>query len=444
MANFPFDPRGYMNMWGEFLSKQTPKAKIGAGASKGFANARPIDIKSITGKASNATDDILSALFAKGRTAGLGGIAQEVGVGARAVTPLMNPALLKSLGVVGLGITGGQLLSQGVGKAYDMYNKATAPAYKPSALKPAPLAKANIKASATKTPALPALPNVAPSGSYPSYEQILKDAGVPSFAPINPTQSQAGEYIQQVQGQPNNQTLAQSLGLGNYVAPEQSFSSGLANDRLKQIMDYLNRYTPEAYRDVIDQDARTAMRNQTFARAFNNPALANIPSELERQAKVLEYLKSGYETDINLSTQARKLAEAEAIAKATGLPASWMEDSKDILANIIRPQITSKGQIDLAKQYGANAYNVAQLNNVLKKYGIDTVSETAKSKNANALEIAKLMANSKIPPAMLGAMGFGVDPAEAMQLLQQLGVYSNGSNPNLIPSQTNFAPDDSF
>jgi len=437
-SNLPFDPRGYINfLLSNHLKGSTPTGKIGAGTgTSGFANARPINVKSIASKAGGATDDILSALFKKG-SAGLGGLAEEVGTGARLVAPMVNPALLKGLGIVGLGITGGQLVGQGVGKAYDMYNKATAPAYKPSALRTTPPAKASPKPIAkpitNKQQAEPQSSNTGGMGNNISYQQLLKNAGIPILDNFSGSPAQNAEYAQgnTITGngggqqyspqQQVAQSLAEKLGLGGYVQPDEAMTTPLATERLNQIREYLNKYTPESYRQVVDTDARNTMMNQSFANTFRNPALANIPTEQERQAKVLEYLQNGYNADMGLANTARKLAEADAMTKATGLPSSMFEDPKDVLANIIRPQITAQGQIDLSKQQGANAYSVANLNNVLKKYGIDATATTEKAKMKNAQAIAKIIASGKIPPAMLGAMSFGVQPSAMMPVVNMNG-----------------------
>jgi len=460
-SNLPFDPRGYIKFLMEnHMKNTTPTAKIGGGAG-GFANAKPINVKAISGGGgSNIIDD----LFKKG--VNLGEIGESIGGGANAsriINALKAPLTGKGgmIGALGAGammaypqMMGMKDYATGFKNYYrpemdSEWNKRQLGIYtknfageNPSLLAPKivnalsgnkatpqakPLAKANIKATGEKPQALPALPNVAPSGSYPSYEQILKDAGVPIMDNFTPNSSQANQYMQganPASTQQVAQSLAEKLGFGKYVQPDVAMTTPLATDRLNQIREYLGKYTPESYRQIVDSDASNTMRNQTFANTFKNPALGNIPTEQERQAKVLEYLQNGYNTDMGLTNTARKLAEADAMSKATGLPSTMFEDPKDVLANIVRPQITAQGQIDLSKQQGANAYQVAQLNNVLKAYGINTLATSKKEQLANAVKIAEIMGQSKIPPAMLGAMGFGVDPAEMMQILNM----GNGSN----------------
>ena len=135
---------------------------------------------------------------------------------------------------------------------------------------------------------LPPLPNVAPAGSYPSYEQILKNAGVPIMDNYTPNNvSQANEYNNPAVALAQ-QKLAYRVGMGGYEEPNIPASTPLATQRLQQIRDFLGKYSPEDYASVLKGDDRIKQRNRGFDALFGTDNLfSQNRTDMDRQADVL-------------------------------------------------------------------------------------------------------------------------------------------------------------
>lgn len=464
-SNLPFDINGFKKFLIDNFNKSRPSGYIGGEA---FERAKKINPKAIANEVKPSdVEEALSGLFGKTNPNSI----NEAVSGIKNIKNLTLPTLSKANKNLATGLLAGELWAipqakhtvdyltgfknyrrPEMGDAWNqrqfgIYTKNFLNAH-PSTVVPKIVAsnlykeqpkpqaqpklqKVNMQPMGGKGQGLPPLPNVAPAGSYPTYEQILKDAGIPIQDNFQPNQAQAGQYAEQAINP--MQTLADRLGMGGYTEPNIPSVTKLASDRLQQIRDYLGKYSPEQYMEELRGNDSSKQRNRALDMIFGTGDLfAQNKTDLDRQADLLKYLQSGYETDMGLTSTAKKLAEADAMSKLTGLPSTWFEDPKEVMANLIRPQITSQGQIEAYKQLGKNQAGISNPNNAIKLAIAKMQDATKRQQIANQIEIAKLVSQGKLAPAMINALGGGmVDQSQLIDFMNALGNTNNYQMPDL-------------
>jgi hypothetical protein len=438
MANLPFDINGYKKfIMDNFLKSNQPKAKIGLGTPRLTTSAEPIKmIAQNIGKSKSPIDDALNILYGKGKSFAGASLGEELGTVASKLAPMASNVGFATLAVPSILHGLDWAYGDASRNAYEDAKKKLAllDANKPSALKQVvqpKLKKANIAPNNIQQ-ALPALPKIQPMSAPDGTYSPLPSGSIPAGQTVYDNQ---GNGI--VTGNATEVPKNWWEKISEYQQPESQVDTALANKRIGEIVNYLSKYSPEQYATEIKNSDLSKQRNRGYDAVFGTDGLfSSNPTDLDRQAKVLEYLKAGYDTNMDMANTARKLSEAEAMGRATGTPSSWWEDSKDVLANIAKPQITAQGQKDLARIYGQNQLAVAGVNNTTKQAIANLVSETANARTQSEKQIAMQKLLGILAGSALEAKTYG--DMEDEDVLNTINALIKGG----LPEFTKFTPEE--